>query len=62
MYVWVADPPLSVWLVPSPKLHTTLLIADEGVAIAVNVIGDPAAATLVDVATDTDSAVGLVVR
>jgi hypothetical protein len=32
--------------------------ADEGLAIAVNVIGDPAVPTLIDVPTDTDRAVG----
>jgi hypothetical protein len=60
--VWVVEAPLTVWLTPSPKLHTTLLMdADEGVGIAVNVIGDPAVPTLIDVATETDRAVGLIV-
>jgi hypothetical protein len=36
--------------------------ADEGVGIAVNVTGDPAVPTLVDVATDTNSAVGFMLR
>jgi hypothetical protein len=35
--------------------------ADEGVVIAVNVSGDPAVATLVDVAIDTDRATGFIV-
>ena len=48
---------------PSPKFHTTLLMdADERLGIAVNVIGDPAAPTLVDVATETDKLVGVVVK
>jgi hypothetical protein len=59
----VVEEPLTVWLVPSPKFHTTLLTdADEGVTIAVNVTGEPAVATLVDVATDTERGVGLLVR
>jgi hypothetical protein len=46
-------------LVPSPKFQTTLLIdADERLGMAVNVIGDPAVPTLIDVPTDTDIAVG----
>jgi hypothetical protein len=60
--VWVVEAPLTVWLVPSPKFHTTLLMdADEGLAIAVNVTGDPAAPTLIDVPTDTERTVGFVV-
>jgi len=60
--VWVVEAPLTVWLVSSPKFHTTLLMdADEGLAIAVKVTGDPAVPTLVDVATDTDRAVGFMV-
>jgi hypothetical protein len=55
--------PLTVWLTPSPKFHRTELIdADERLGIAVNVIGDPAAPTLVDVATETDKLVGFVVK
>jgi hypothetical protein len=36
--------------------------ADEGLTITVNVIGDPAVPTLVDVPTETDKLVGLVVE
>jgi len=55
--------PLIVWLTPSPKFHNTLLIdADERLGIAVNVIGDPAVPTLIDVATETDKLVGFVVK
>ena len=57
----VAEAPLTVWLDPSPKFHVTLLMdADDGVGIAVNVIGDPAVPTLTDVAIDTDN--GFIVR
>jgi hypothetical protein len=50
-------------LAPSPKFHTVLVMdADERLGIAVNVTGDPALATLVDVATDTDSSIGFEVR
>jgi hypothetical protein len=50
-------------LTPSPKFHTTLLIdAEETLGIAVNVIGEPAAPTLVDVATETEKLVGFVVK
>jgi hypothetical protein len=38
------------------------MVADEGVGIAENVTGDPAVATLVDAATDTDSVAGFIVR
>jgi hypothetical protein len=49
--------------VPSPKFHRTLVtVTDGGLVIAVNVTGNPAAATLVEVASDTDSTVGLAVR
>jgi hypothetical protein len=54
---------VDVWFVPSPKFHTTLLIvADERLGMTVNVTGDPAVPTLVDVATDTDSGVGFMLR
>ena len=57
--MWFVEAPLTVWLVPSPKFHTTLLIdADERLGIAVNVTGEPAVPTLVDVPIDTDIAVG----
>jgi hypothetical protein len=57
--VCVVEAPLTVWLVPSPKFQTTLLIdADERLGMAVNVIGDPAVPTLIDVPTVTDIAVG----
>jgi hypothetical protein len=36
--------------------------ADEGVGITVNVTDDPAVATLVDVAIDTDNATGFMLR
>jgi hypothetical protein len=39
-----------------------LIDAEEGLGIAVKVTGIPAVSTLVDVATDTDRAVGLAVR
>jgi hypothetical protein len=59
----VVEAPLVVWLVPSPKFHTTLLIeADERLGIAVNVIEDPATPTLSDVATETEKLTGLVVK
>jgi hypothetical protein len=61
--VWFVELPITVWLVPSPKLHTTLLIdADERLGIAVNSIGDPAAPTLSDVAIETDKLAGFVVK
>jgi hypothetical protein len=50
-------------LTPSPKLHTTVLIdAEDELGIAVNVIGDPAAPTLVEAATETPKLVGLLVK
>jgi hypothetical protein len=58
----LAEAPLTVSFVPSPKFHRTLLIdAEEGVGIAVNVIDDPAVPTLVDVATETVRGVGFMV-
>jgi hypothetical protein len=36
--------------------------SEEGIRITVNMTGDPAVPTLVDVATDTDSGVGFIVR
>jgi hypothetical protein len=36
--------------------------AEDGLDITVNVIGDPAVPTLVDVATETDKLVGLLVK
>jgi hypothetical protein len=39
-----------------------LIDADEGVTIAVNVIGEPTLPILVDAATDTDRGVGFMVR
>jgi hypothetical protein len=61
--VWVVVAPLTVWLVPSPKFHRTLLtVADERLGIAVNVIGELALPILVDVATDTDMGVGFMFR
>jgi hypothetical protein len=38
------------------------MVADERLGIAVKVTGDPAVAMLVDVAIDTDSAVGFMLR
>jgi hypothetical protein len=61
--VWFAELPLTVSFVPSPKFHKTLLIdADDGLGTAVNMIGEPAVATLDDVATDTDRGIGFVFR
>jgi len=37
------------------------MVADERLGIAVNVTGDPAVPTLVEVATDTDNGVGFMV-
>jgi len=61
--LWVVEAPLTVWLTPFPKFHRTELIdADERLGIAVNVIGDPAVPTLVEVATETDKLVDFVVK
>jgi hypothetical protein len=61
--VWVVVPAVVVWFVPSPKFQTTLfIVADEMLGNAVNVIGEPALAMLVDAATDTDRDTGLVLR
>jgi hypothetical protein len=38
------------------------MVADEGLAIAVNVIGDPATPTLVELPTETEMAVGFVMK
>jgi hypothetical protein len=41
---------------------TLLIDAEDELGIAVNVIGDPAAPTLVDAATETDRLDGLLVK
>jgi hypothetical protein len=38
------------------------MVADEGLSIKLNVIGEPAIPTLADEATETDMAIGLVER
>jgi hypothetical protein len=59
----VVEAPVTVWFAPSPKFHTTLLIeAEDELGITVNVSGEPAVPTLVEVATEIDRLVGLLVR